>query len=69
MPISTVITLDLADFNANFEAKVQWFKDNISWDSELEAADIARFSTALALQNYNVRIVDDNGDIVKIQNP
>lgn len=69
MPINTYQTMSKDDFNADFDAKVQWLIDNLKWNSDLDAADKARFATALALNNYNVWIYDDNGDIIKIQNP
>lgn len=69
MPINTYQTMSLDDFNADFDAKVQWLIDNLQWNSDLDAADKARFATALALNNYNVHIFDDNGDVIKIQNP
>lgn len=69
MPIDTYLIMSKDDFNADFDAKVQWLIDNLQWNSDLDAADKARFATALALNNYNVRIYDSNGDIIKIQNP
>lgn len=69
MPINTIISMELSDFNTDFDAKVQWLINNLQWTSDLDAADKARFATALALNNYNVRIYDSNGDIIKIQNP
>lgn len=69
MPIDTYQIMSKDDFNADFDAKVQWLIDNLQWNSDLDAADKARFATALALNNYNVRIYDSNGDIIKIQNP
>ena len=69
MPIYTVTHMSLDDFNADFDAKVQYIIDNFQWNSDLDAADKARFATALALNNYNVLIHDDNGDEIKITNP
>lgn len=69
MPIDTYQIMSKDDFNTDFDAKVQWLIDNLQWNSDLDAADKARFATALALNNYNVRIYDSNGDIIKIQNP
>lgn len=69
MPINTYQTMSLDDFNADFDAKVQYLIDNLQWNSDLDAADKARFATALALNNYNVIIYSSNGNNVKIQNP
>lgn len=69
MPINTVVSMDLSDFNTDFAAQVQYLLDNINWHSDLDAQDKARFATALVLSNMNVRVYDSNGDIFRIQNP
>ena len=68
MPITTITSMDLSDFNTDFATQVQYLLDNISWHSDLDAQDKARFATALVLSNMNVRVYDSNGDLFKINN-
>lgn len=66
--MAAIIQMDLTDFNADFDTKVQWLLDNINWHGDLDAQDKARFATAIVLGNYNVVIYDNNNDRMKIQN-